>query len=153
MSGNELVTELMNEEGFRKDVYIDPLQVDKVPADVLKWFNENRDMLNLTIGYGTLMEDISTEMGRAMLEIKLHKKVNEINVLLPDLGNHPSEVWDALYLMAYQMGSDGVMKFKKMIKALKEKNYEEAYKQGLDSLWARQTPKRAKKVLGRFIQK
>lgn len=45
--------------------------------------------------------------------------------------------------MAYQMGTSGVLKFKKMIVALQDKDYEEAAKQALDSRWARQTPARA----------
>ena len=53
--------------------------------------------------------------------------------------------------MIYQMGLVGVLKFKNMIKALESRNWKEAEKQALDSLWARQTPERAlrhAKVLG-----
>ena len=45
--------------------------------------------------------------------------------------------------MIYQMGLVGVLKFKNMIKALESRNWKEAEKQALDSLWARQTPERA----------
>jgi lysozyme len=48
--------------------------------------------------------------------------------------------------MAYQMGVDGVLKFKKMMIALQAENYEAAYKEALNSKWAQQTPERAQRV-------
>lgn len=45
--------------------------------------------------------------------------------------------------MCYQIGIAGVFKFKKMIKALEVKDWEEAAKQALDSRWSKQTPDRA----------
>lgn len=47
--------------------------------------------------------------------------------------------------MAYQMGVGGVLKFKKMIAALEHGDYQEAANQALDSRWAKQTPKRARR--------
>lgn len=46
--------------------------------------------------------------------------------------------------MIFQMGYSGVTKFKKMINALKEEQYETASIEMLDSRWANQTPNRAK---------
>lgn len=48
-----------------------------------------------------------------------------------------------LVCMTYQMGVDGVMKFKKMLGALYRLNYPVAAEQMLDSSWAFQTPERA----------
>ena len=48
--------------------------------------------------------------------------------------------------MVFQLGIGGVMKFKMMWNALKDQNYSEAADQMLDSLWAKQTPKRAKSL-------
>ena len=45
--------------------------------------------------------------------------------------------------MMYQMGYNGVMKFKNMIKALEDKDYIKASNEMLDSKWAKQTPSRA----------
>jgi lysozyme len=47
--------------------------------------------------------------------------------------------------MVYQMGSLGVAKFKNMIAALSAKDWQRAHDEALDSLWARQTPERAKR--------
>lgn len=49
----------------------------------------------------------------------------------------------ALASMIYQLGYNGVAKFRKMIAAVKAKNWQEAKAQALDSRWAKQTPERA----------
>lgn len=48
-----------------------------------------------------------------------------------------------LISMVYQLGFTGVSNFKKMWAALESNNFEEASKQMLDSLWAKQTKNRA----------
>ena len=51
--------------------------------------------------------------------------------------------------MCYQLGVTGVSKFKKTIAYLQNKQWEEASVEMLDSLWARQTPNRAKELSNR----
>tara|TARA_R100000654_G_scaffold60833_1_gene87723 strand:+ start:128 stop:574 length:447 start_codon:yes stop_codon:yes gene_type:complete len=48
--------------------------------------------------------------------------------------------------MIFQMGKNGVSKFRNMIKALRGQNYGLASVEMLDSLWYKQTPNRAKKL-------
>lgn len=50
-----------------------------------------------------------------------------------------------LISMAYQMGADGLRKFKRMLAALNAGDWELAEKEALDSEWAKQTPERAKR--------
>lgn len=47
--------------------------------------------------------------------------------------------------MAYQMGCNGLFKFKRMISALERKDYSSAAKEALDSRWAKQTVARAER--------
>ena len=51
---------------------------------------------------------------------------------------------EILIEMVFQLGKNGVSKFKNMWKALAEKNYVGASYEMLDSRWAKQTPNRAK---------
>lgn len=146
---NNLIENIKRDEGFKKDIYIDPLQIDKVPKEILSWLKENQDMLNLTIGYGTLMEDITPEFAEVMLRFKLGKKLSEVNSSFYDL-EAPTEVWDILYEMCYQMGIGNLLKFKNMKKALYEKDYVKASHEGLNSRWARQTPHRAERLMQRM---
>ena len=48
--------------------------------------------------------------------------------------------------MCYQLGISGFSKFKKTIYLLETEQYEEASVEMLDSLWAKQTPRRAKEL-------
>lgn len=52
----------------------------------------------------------------------------------------------ALLDMAFQMGYDGLCKFKKMLEAIRVKDYPEAARQCFDSAYGQQTPVRAKRI-------
>ncbi|WP_017408294.1 glycoside hydrolase family protein [Aeromonas hydrophila] len=53
----------------------------------------------------------------------------------------------AIQNLCFNLGVAGAAKFKKMFAALSRGDYEEAYKEGLNSLWARQVPNRARRVM------
>lgn len=58
----------------------------------------------------------------------------------------------AVLNISWQLGVSGLLGFPKMLKALQEGNWGEAYRQALDSKWAREdTPERAQKVAGMFL--
>ena len=98
-----------------------------------------------TIGYGTLLP-LTEEEGTLLLRYRLRKmklellKKKEFVLLLPE------EAQGVLYEMAYQLGVPGLLRFKKMWKALTFSNYEMAAVEMLDSKWATQTPERAKRL-------
>jgi lysozyme len=48
--------------------------------------------------------------------------------------------------MSFQLGVEGLLKFTNTIKAIQENRFEDASSSMLKSLWARQTPNRAKKM-------
>ncbi len=52
-----------------------------------------------------------------------------------------------LISMAYQMGINGLMKFKNMIDAIEEGCWTDAAHEGLDSRWSKQTPERAERQM------
>lgn len=52
---------------------------------------------------------------------------------------------DVLYSMAYQLGVDGLSLFKNMLTAVASEDYDSAANSMLNSLWARQTPGRARR--------
>ena len=53
--------------------------------------------------------------------------------------------------MTFQLGKQGVNKFKKMWAGLKAKDYSTASKEMLDSKWNKQTPKRAKEMSDKML--
>ena len=59
----------------------------------------------------------------------------------------PEDVQGVIVEMVFQMGFVGTMKFKKMVGHLKQRNYEGASEEMLDSKWARSdSPNRARRL-------
>lgn len=101
-----------------------------------------------TVGYGSRMP-ITKEEAELLLEYRLKAMKAQLTGYLYDI-DIKDEAWDILFNMAYQLGVKGVLNFKNMIKALKDNDYKEASIQILDSLWAKQTPNRAKRLSDRM---
>jgi len=53
---------------------------------------------------------------------------------------------DAIINMAFNLGIGGLLNFEKMIMALQNKDYDEAYSEALDSKWATQVGNRANEL-------
>ena len=98
----------------------------------------------MTIGYGTKLP-LSKYEAKMLLEYRFDLIKKEVEANLSFL-HIEQDAWDVLYLMAYQIGVHGLLKFKKMIQALRNQDYIEASKQMLDSTWKLQTPNRAMRM-------
>ena len=127
---SEMTEDIEREEGWRAKVYKDHLGYD-------------------TIGFGTLLENgIDKVEGTFLAMYRLSKNVDRFEELtgieLTDLPKHKAM---ALANMCYQLGPDGVAKFRKMIAAIKAGDWLEAGRQGRDSKWYYQTPQRAERVM------
>lgn len=110
-----------------------------------------------TIGYGHLIingEDFSTgiteEEADKVLSRDLAKVIMQVQTLALDL---PDDWNDFIIIMAFQLGIAGVLKFRKMLEALRMHNYSEAIRQAKDSLWYRQTPNRVNDMISHLNQK
>jgi lysozyme len=120
-----------------------------------------------TIGYGFLVSALSKDelalnggkiepMGRAaadqILELKLKKLKPRVFEAFAWLAEKPANVQDVVIEMCYQMGIAKVQKFVTTLHHIRMGEYEKAVQSGLRSLWAQQTPNRAKKVLNGLIK-
>ena len=123
-------------EGFRDTVYLDSLG-------------------KRTVGYGHLCVEDHWEDGKKYdkeyLDEIFDKDFQNAADQCEDLCNDyelelPETVTDVLIEMIFQLGIGNVMKFKKMIAALQEQDFETASLEMLDSRWATQTPSRAEKL-------
>lgn len=118
--------DLMNFEGFSEVSYYDNG----------RW----------SIGYGTLAEGPGEHITR---EQALRRLSQEAKIAIDGakrLLQHRAEngqLLDIISQMVYQMGTNGVSKFRNMWKAIEKEDYVLASKEMLDSVWAKQTPKRA----------
>lgn len=106
-----------------------------------------------TIGIGTKIGPKNAKLSNYIFKVsqKSAKSLldDELNKVVPELLkrrwyielNEDRQV--IIKSMAYQVGLNGLFKFKRMIAALERKDYAEAATEALDSRWYRQTPKRA----------
>ena len=101
-----------------------------------------------TIGYGFAIKDLqlSEEICDIILTEKLAKLQFDISNKFDWFDDSPELVKDVVTNMCYQLGLSGFSKFKQTIYYLETEQYEEASIECLDSLWAKQTPNRAKEL-------
>ncbi len=123
-----LVDSIKEHEGFRSKPYPDPL-TNAEPY---------------TFGYG--MTYITEEEANWILR----NRVAKIRMALQDkyiFFNRLSEARQEILIeMVYQLGLNGLSKFKKMLQALMKGDYDKASKEMLESKWAGQTPNRANEL-------
>lgn len=127
-----LVTSIKEHEGFRGLPYDDSLGIP-------------------TIGYGTKLP-LSKAEADMLLRMRLHDFKEEIIKKFPWLKMKPSEIQEIVFEMAYQMGVPKLSKFVKTLAFIKAGEYQKASVEALDSVWARQTPKRAKDMSVRLLE-
>tara|TARA_Y100000401_G_scaffold103907_1_gene95279 strand:- start:8 stop:430 length:423 start_codon:yes stop_codon:yes gene_type:complete len=125
----DLLEKIKHHEGFVEHVYDDSLGIP-------------------TIGYGFAIKDLilDEDIAEEILIRKLEKLQKNANSRFKWLEDMPQEVQEVVINMCYQLGINGVSKFRKAISAMQEGDWEEAADEMLDSLWARQTPNRAKEL-------
>lgn len=130
MNIDDLVVQIKEHEGFEGMPYDDHLG-------------------NPTVGFGTLLPLTKLE-ATLILRTRLTSKIEELKIKKPLFKFLPEEAQSILANMAYQMGVAGLLKFKNMWAALQERDFERASEEMLSSLWARQTPNRAKELAERM---
>ena len=125
----DLLESIKKHEGFVEHVYDDSLGIP-------------------TIGYGFAIKDLvlDEDIAEDILIRKLERLKRNANSRFRWLEDMPVVVQEVILNMCYQLGVTGVSKFRRAISALQEGDWDEAANEMLDSLWARQTPNRAKEL-------
>ena len=102
-----------------------------------------------TIGYGFKMSDlyIEEDIAHEMLVRILSHKEKQMRDTFDWIDDMPILFQEVVLNMCFQMGVNGVSKFKKMIRAMKNEKWADAANEMLDSKWARSdSPNRAKEL-------
>jgi lysozyme len=104
----------------------------------------------LTIGYGHNIEDrgVSQRVAALMLEEDMDEAEATAKALFPSFEGLSDARKAVLVNMAFQLGQTRLAGFRKVREAVAAGAWHQAAVEMLDSLWARQTPKRA----GRLAQ-
>ena len=113
-----------------------------------------------TIGFGHLIrknEDkyFKTKYKKKYLEqvfqLDFNKAINDYKKFLYKK-NHKKNDKELLIEMLFQLGSRGVLKFRKMLFYLNKKQKYMVCLQMLDSLWCKQTPLRVKNLIKNYLK-
>ena len=101
----------------------------------------------LTIGYGRNLDSIgvSEEEATFLLNNDIIKANEAFDSIFIGI-DIPIKIKEVFVEMIFQLGPNGFIKFKKMIKAAKEGDYKKVSIEMMDSLWAIQTPRRAREL-------
>ena len=106
-----------------------------------------------TIGIGRNLDDVGISRDEALrlLESDIDRVEKDLDRELPWWRGRPDNVQRAMANQCFQLGINGLLKFKNMLSCLHAGDYEGAKRHGLDSEWAKQTPARAKRVTDLFV--
>lgn len=104
-----------------------------------------------TIGMGTLIDrrkggGITEDQAKYLARSKVEKIKAELDEKIPWWRTLSPARQHVLANMAYQLGVEGLLRFRKAIRAAQEGDYDHAAREMLDSTWAEQTPNRAKRL-------
>lgn len=132
MDTSRVISQLKQDEGWSATVYDDHLGFK-------------------TVGYGFLVDErrgggMPKEVGEYWLAHNVHGIIHELHRRLSCWERLPQPVKEALVNMAYQLGTRGLLGFRKTLELIDMGHYAEAADEALVSRWATQTPNRAKRV-------
>lgn len=114
--------------------------------------HEYKDHLGYsTIGVGRLIDarkggGITSEEAAYLLSNDIDRKQAELVKRIPWVATLDEARFGALVNMAFQMGVQGVLNFKNTLAMVREGDYDGAADGMMNSLWAKQTPERAKRL-------
>ena len=127
-----LIADIKKHEGYSKKVYKDTLGYD-------------------TIGIGFLVSslELDEDVCDIILERRLASNEKVLQRKLTFYRNQPREVQNIIQNMYYQLGNK-LFNFVKTLHYIENDKYKAASIEMLDSLWAKQTPNRAKEISNRL---
>lgn len=124
-------------------------QLRRDEGEVLHAYNDHLGYT--TIGVGRLIDKrkgggITPEESAYLLRNDIARKTAELLKRAPWMAGLDPVRFGIMQNMAFQMGVDGLLKFKNTLAMVRAGDYRGASDGMLQSLWARQTPARAKRL-------
>jgi lysozyme len=130
-------------------IELEPSILDKVMHDIkfdegirLKPYHDSKG--KLTIGYGRNLDDVGISSNEALMLLTndIEHVVSRLDGLIPWWRNLNEIRQRVVINMMFNLGPGKFMGFRKALAAMENGNFEEAAKQILDSLAARELPER-----------
>ena len=143
LNNNVLIERLEFHEGYRANKYI------CTGGKTTQGIGHNLDNNPLNEIEKIIIKDLNhwtKPEARFVLSNDIEKCKLLLNNMVRGFNKLDDERQYALIDMCFQLGINGLLKFKKMLKAIEVGDFEEASKQCLDSSYAKQTPSRANRI-------
>jgi len=102
----------------------------------------------LTIGIGRNLEDkgITEKEALMLLENDIQECIKDLKTIFTEFDMLPESVQSVLVDMRFNLGHKGFRKFKNMIKAVRQQDFNQAAAEMKDSRWYYQVGKRAERL-------
>jgi lysozyme len=129
---SKITEQLKRDEGFKLTAYQDHLGY---------W----------TIGVGRLIDirkggGITAEEAEYLLANDIQRRTKDLSISLPWFDELDEARKGVLVNMAFQLGTNGLLNFKKTLESVRRGHYVAAANEMLQSKWADQTPMRAERL-------
>ena len=143
MNIDELRQEIQNDEGRVNSVYLDHLSLPTIGIGHL--IKESDPEYGLPVG--TIVDD---ERINELFDQDIKVTLSECEQLYGNFNDLPEEVQKILANMMFNLGRPRLSKFRKLCKAVADKNWQECAVQMEDSRWHKQVTNRANRLISRM---
>lgn len=143
MNIDELREEIQNDEGRVNSVYLDHLNLPTVGIGHL--IKESDPEHGLPVG--TVVDD---ERVNELFDQDIKVTLSECEQLYGNFNDLPEEVQKILANMMFNLGRPRLSKFRKLCKAVADRDWQECAVQMEDSRWHKQVTNRANRLISRM---
>ena len=143
MNIDELREEIQNDEGRVNSIYLDHLNLPTVGIGHL--IKESDPEHGLPVG--TVIDD---ERVNELFDQDIKVTLSECEQLYGNFNNLPEEVQKILANMMFNLGRPRLSKFRKLCKAVADRDWQECAVQMEDSRWHKQVTNRANRLISRM---
>ena len=143
MNMDQLKREIEFEEGVVLEVYLDHLKLPTVGCGHL--ITKDDEEYGCDVG-----KEITQERSDELFKKDIQITIDDCKKVYKDWDDMPDEIKLICANMMFNLGRPRYKKFKKMIQAIKDKDWFEASVQMTDSKWYKQVPNRAKRLVERM---
>ena len=143
MNIDELRQEIQNDEGRVNSVYLDHLSLPTIGIGHL--IKESDPEYGLPVG--TVVDD---ERINELFDQDIKVTLSECEQLYGNFNDLPEEVQKILANMMFNLGRPRLSKFRKLCKAVADRDWQECAVQMEDSRWHKQATNRANRLISRM---
>ena len=143
MNKDQLRVELAEDEGCKKEIYLDHLHLPTFGIGHL--IREDDPEFGKPIG-----TPVSDERVRQAFALDVAVAIEDCRRLYDDFDDLPEEAQLIIANMAFNLGYGRLSKFKRMHAAVSAREWHKAAEEMVDSLWYQQVPRRAERLVNRM---